>query len=305
MFVLYKYKGSMWNVMLEWENGEVTPEPLSIIGKDDPATCAQHADEQGLLDLPGWKQFRRLAKNRKKLLRMVNQAKLKSFRTAPRYKYGYEVPRDYAHAVELDKRNGNTLWQDSTVLELDQIDSYNAFRDLGKNGKPPEGCKKIRVHLVFDVKHDGCHKSRLVADGHLTDVPTESVYSGVISPRGLRMMIFLAELNGMETWATDIGNAYLEAETKEKVYIVAGPEFGERQGHVLIIHKALCGLRTSGLRWHEKLSVCLREMGFEPCKAEPDIWMRRKGDLCEYVGVYVDDLAIVSTKYVSSGSLHD
>ena len=40
-------------------------------------------------------------------------------------------------------------------------------------------------------------------------------------------MIFLGELNGLETWATDIGNAYLEAETKEKVCFVAGPEFGE------------------------------------------------------------------------------
>jgi hypothetical protein len=225
---------------------------------------------------------------------MVNQAKLKSFRTAPRYKYGYEVPRDYDHAVKLDERNGNTLWQDSTKLELAQIDEYNAFRDLGKDGIPPEGYKKIRVHLVFDVKHDGRHKSRLVADGHLTEVPAESVYSGVVSLRGLRMMIFLAELNQMETWATDIGNAYLEAETKEKVYIIAGPEFGERKDHVLIIHKALYGLRTSGLRWHEKFSVCLRKMGFEPCKAEPDIWMRRRGEFYEYVGVYVDDLAIVS-----------
>ena len=35
-------------------------------------------------------------------------------------------------------------------------------------------------------------------------------------------------------------------------------------------------------------------MGFEPTKAEPDIWIRRKGDLYEYIGVYVDDLAIVS-----------
>ena len=35
-------------------------------------------------------------------------------------------------------------------------------------------------------------------------------------------------------------------------------------------------------------------MNFEPCKAEPDIWMRRAGDHYEYIGVYVDDLCIVS-----------
>ena len=35
-------------------------------------------------------------------------------------------------------------------------------------------------------------------------------------------------------------------------------------------------------------------MGFFPCKAEPDIWMRDKGDHYEYVAVYVDDLLIAS-----------
>jgi hypothetical protein len=55
-------------------------------------------------------------------------------------------------------------------------------------------------------------------------------------------MLFLAELNHLELWPTDIGNAYLEAFTSEKVYIIAGPEFGEREGHILIIRKALYGL---------------------------------------------------------------
>jgi len=52
---------------------------------------------------------------------MANQAKLWSNRMAPRYKYGYEVPCNYNHAVELDKCNGNTKWQDSTALEMSQL----------------------------------------------------------------------------------------------------------------------------------------------------------------------------------------
>ena len=101
----------------------------------------------------------------------------------------------------------------------------------------------------------------------------------------------MAELNKMETWATDIRNAYLEAKTKEKVYVVAGAEFGELEGHILVIFKALYGLRSSGLRWHERFAACLREEGFKPCKAEPDIWMRKNDDVYEYIAVYVDDLA--------------
>jgi len=175
-----------------------------------------------------------------------------------------------------------------------QLHEYKTFKDLGHRAVIPAGYKNIRVHLVFDVKHDGRHKGRLVADGHLTEVPLESVYSGVVSLRGIRLMIFLAELNQLETWATDIGNAYLEAYTNEKLCIMAGEEFGELCDHRLIVVKALYGLRSSGKRWAERLADCLREMGFQPCKAEPCIWMRRIDDHWEYLGSYVDDLAIVS-----------
>jgi hypothetical protein len=61
---------------------------------------------------------------------------------------------------------------------------------------------------------------------------------------------------------------------------------------VLIIYKALYGLRSSGARWHDRFSDCLRAEGFAPCKAEPDIWLRPNNGIYEYVAVYVDDLAI-------------
>ncbi len=74
------------------ENGEITSEPLSIIAADDPVTCAIYAKENNLLEQEGWKQFKGIAKHEKKLLQMVSQAKLHSHCTAPKYRYGYEVP---------------------------------------------------------------------------------------------------------------------------------------------------------------------------------------------------------------------
>ena len=67
------------------------------------------------------------------MIRMANQAKLRSFRTAPKYQYGFEVPRDYNHAVQIDKSNGNTKWQDAVDLEMKQLDEYDTFKDIGKN----------------------------------------------------------------------------------------------------------------------------------------------------------------------------
>jgi hypothetical protein len=47
------YTGSTYSIMVEWENGETTMEPLQIIAKDDPATCAVYAKDNGSLDTPG------------------------------------------------------------------------------------------------------------------------------------------------------------------------------------------------------------------------------------------------------------
>ncbi len=288
------WKGDRFNVQVEWENGEITYEPLRTIAADDPVACAIYARDNNLLDTPGWKRFKRTAMRSKKMLRMINQSKMKSFRTSKKYMYGYEVPRDYKDAMRLDKLNGNLKWTESIKLEMVQLHEYDTFADKGLGYEPGSDFQKIKVHLVFAVKHDGRHKARLCANGNLTDELSESVYSGVVSLRGLRLVVFLAELNNQDVWATDIGNAYLEARTSEKVYIIAGPEFAELEGHTLVIFKALYGLRSSGKRWFERFAECLIEMKFMPCKVEGSVWMRRVGNLYEYIAVYVDDLAIVS-----------
>ena len=135
-------------------------------------------------------------------------------------------------------------------LELTQIREYKVFKDTGKaqfhNGKvvTPDGFQKIRVHFVYAVKHDGRFKARLVADGHLTKEPVESIYSGVFSLRSLRMVVFISQLNNLEIWGADVGNAYLETYTDEKLCIIAGPEFKELQRLLLIMIKALYGTRS-------------------------------------------------------------
>ena len=285
--------GSKYNVKVLWEDDSITEEPLKTFSKDDPVTVAEYAHAQGLLETPGWKHLRHIVKNQKKFGRLVKQAKLKSIRRAPIYQFGVQVPRNSNEARILDKKNGNTKWQDAEKAELESLYGYKTFNDLGKGAKPPSGYQKIRVHFVYAVKHDLRHKARLVAGGHLTEPPKDSVYSGVVSLRSMRLALLIGELNGLNTMVGDIGNAYLEAYTKEKVYFIAGKEFGPLEGHTLVIVKALYGLRTSGARFHEKLADTLRDMGFSPSLADPDLWLRDAGDCYEYICVYVDDLMVI------------
>jgi hypothetical protein len=124
--------------------------------------------------------------------------------------------------------NGKTKWQDAVALELDQLDECDALIDKEKQVHAPNGFKQSNCHFVFDCKQDLRHKARLVAGGHMTASPRDSVCSGIVSLRSTQIIASLAELSGIEMQPADLGNACLEAVTSEKVCFIAGPEFGER-----------------------------------------------------------------------------
>ena len=92
---------------------------------------------------------------------------------------------------------------------MSQLNKCKSFKDLGKGAAVPEGHTKIPCHFACDVKMDGRHKSRIVAGRHPTDAPLGSVYSGVVSLHGACIVTLLAELNDLDLWSTDIGNAHL------------------------------------------------------------------------------------------------
>ena len=70
------HKGYAFNLLVEWETGEQTMEPLNLVTGDDPVTIAKHAKEHNMLDTNGWKRLKRTAKKDKVLNRLVNQTSL-------------------------------------------------------------------------------------------------------------------------------------------------------------------------------------------------------------------------------------
>lgn len=123
---------------------------MSIIAADDPVSLVTYTRENSLLDKPGSKRFKYLAKIEKKLLRLQNQVKLRSCRTSPKHKFGYETPRnsDYDHAISLDQKNGNHKWADCIKLEIDQQRQHNTCKYIG-TGQAPEDQKRIRVYFCL------------------------------------------------------------------------------------------------------------------------------------------------------------
>ena len=93
--------------------------------------------------------------------------------------------------------------------------------------------------MIFDIKMDFTRKAQLVAGGHRADPPISLTYSSVVSRDSVRIAFLVAALNDLVIKMADIGNAYLNASTEEKVHCVTGPEFGEDTGKIAIIVRSL------------------------------------------------------------------
>ena len=278
---------------IKFKDDEKSWVQLHDLKMQEPMMCIKYALEKDLLHKPGWEWVPSLVKEDERMAGL-NRLIL-AVQTAPKYKFGTEVPKSAKHALELDKKEGKVLWKQAIDTEMKQIMDYETFRVLPNNAPMPPGYKRIPYHLVFDVKVDGRHKGRLVAGGHRTDPPKEDTYSGVVSLEAVRMGFLLADMNGLLVCAGDVGNAFLYGKTREKVYIIAGPEFGpDLEGKRLIIYKSLYGLKSSSARFHEHLSETLKQLGFRPSLAYNDLWMKECGDHYEYIARYVDDVIAFS-----------
>ena len=110
---------------------------------------AEYAREKGLLATHGWKSLKKYAKNKKKLDRLLKQAKLRRLRRDPIYKFGIRVPRDTREARYLERKEGHTRWTDAEGVEIAQLNDYKAFLDLGHNAKIPQGYQKSVVDLFM------------------------------------------------------------------------------------------------------------------------------------------------------------
>jgi hypothetical protein len=75
------------------------------------------------------------------------------------HKYGIELPSSMKNAIEIDHKNGNTLWQDALAKEMGNV--CVAFKILGPNAKAPQVGIKLWATLSLPLrwislgKHNG------------------------------------------------------------------------------------------------------------------------------------------------------
>ena len=276
---------------VQWHGGEKSWVKMDDLRLHDPLLVLRYGLRNKLTRSKGWEWVETFVNNDQELSRIIHAYKVSKEIS---YKFGVRVPKNTQEALRLDSAADEKLWSEAVDIELKQINDYETFRVLEDNERLPFGYKKIPYHCVFDVKFDGRRKCRLVAGGHRTDPPKEDIFSGVVSMEAVRLGFILARLNGLLVCAGDVGNAFLYGKTNEKVFVIAGPEFGVHQGKRMIVDRSLYGLKSSAARFHEHLSIKLRKLGFKPSKADPDLWIRKIHDHYEYIARFVDDVIVFS-----------
>ena len=109
---------------------------------------------------------------------------------------------------------------------------------------------------------DFTRKATWVLDGHKTPYPIRSTFAGVVLHESVRIAFTYAVLNGLQVFAADLRNAYLQAPSSQKDYVVCGPEFGiENIAKVVLINRALCGGKSAGQDFRNHLRSCMHHFG--------------------------------------------
>ena len=283
-----------WSMLIEWTDGRRQWVDLKLLKHSNQLQVAEYAAARGLTEEPAFAWWVPYTLRK----RDVIVSAVKARRTT--HKYGIEVPRSLKEALALDVKNGNNYWSEAVGKEMGTI--VVAFEILEPNARPPPGWTRSSGHLIFDVKMDFTRKARWVKDGHRTPDAITPSYAGVVSRDSIRIALVYAKLMGLEICGGDIRNAYLQAPSSEKHYIICGPEFGlENVGRCALIRRALYGGKVAGADFWHHLRSCMNHLGFTSSRADPDVWFRRAKrtsgeEYYEYVLLYVDDVLVISER---------
>jgi Reverse transcriptase (RNA-dependent DNA polymerase) len=282
-----------WQLLVEWHDGTTEWLPLKDLKESHPIQVAEYAICNKIAEQQAFAYWvREVMRQRDRIIKNVKSSAAFSKNT----KFGIRVPRTVKEALEIDRITGTTFWRDAIDKEMAVV--RPAFLLDPLNRIPPKHTW-IVCHMIFDIKPDLTRKARFVAGGHMTDPPSESVYSSVVTRDSIRIALMHAALNDLRVLIGDIQGAYLYANTEELIWTTCGPEFGSDEGRPAKIVKALYGLKSSGARWREKMASTLRDLDYTSCKADPDVWMRvntkPSGErYWEFVLMYVDDIMCIS-----------
>ncbi|MBW0486950.1 hypothetical protein O181_026665 [Austropuccinia psidii MF-1] len=213
----------------------------------------------------------------------------------------FVIPSNFKSAM---KSSFQKEWYGACLDELNQLKKRDIFALVDK----PKDAKVIGHQWVFNLKRNSegkiqkfkaCFCAR--GDSQRPGIDCGETYAPTESLLCLRLLLTIAKF---QKWAIAyfyVSGAYLFSPIDEEIFVSPPLEINSSLlGKVLLLKKALYGIRQAGRCWWKFFSDLLHGLGFIASKIEQSFYLFKKKDVIIAIWIHVDDGLVASN---SSSSL--
>lgn len=203
-------------------------------------------------------------------------------------------PQTYEEAMNSPFRKE---WLAAMEAEIDSMHRMKVWDVVDPvPGRRPIGCRWIFKVKTNESGELDKFKARLVVKGYSQreGIDYNEIFCPVVRFDSLRVVLSIAAEEGLELFQLDVVTAFLYADLKETVYMQQPPGFETGDNKVLLLRRALYGLRQSPKMFHEKIKGILLELNLVQCRVDPCIFYSTGTERLIFC-VYVDDVLVAGS----------
>jgi hypothetical protein len=274
----------------EDSNGENQNGPMKVGGNNHVLRNGERTETE---PDSGLSRLRKVTNylGRKILLSIKTMRRVLAFKETL-HKYGVFVPKNDR---EADASPEATRWSSGRQLEWIRLQEQGTFErnwDWARLTKAYPQYRKQdvgHVFFVYDHKHSGEHRVRLVFDGSKQSPETYTeTYAPTARGESVRLFhVFAVE----EAWSIsqfDVPQAFLKSQIDCDIFVYPPKNFSEFPGQLLKLRLALYGAKQSAALWNRMIDGFLVGLGFSPSPMDPCLYRRDDAIII----LFCDDLRV-------------
>ena len=208
------------------------------------------------------------------------------------HKYGVFVPKNDR---EADLSPEATRWSSGRQLEWIRLQEQGTFErnwDWARLAKAYPQYRKQdigHVFFVYDHKHSGEHRVRLVFDWSKQSPETFSeTYAPTARMESVRLFHVYAVEEAWSISQFDVPQAFLKSKIDCDIFVYPPNSFSEFPGQLLKLRLALYGAKQSAALWNHLINGFLLGLGFSPSPMDPCLYKRDDAIII----LFCDDLRV-------------
>ena len=180
----------------------------------------------------------------KKRDRIISKVKSKYWNC--NHKYVARISKSVKESISLEKSNGNTRWWQEIVQEMKNV-RINLEFYKGNLEDLHTGYQEVSCQIIFDVNMGNKfrRKSQMVAGRNKNTTLYSLTSLSVVSRDSVRIALTISALKNLKLLECDNHNAYLNANFWDKIWTMAGPEFGPEQVKVVLVVRSMYVMKSS------------------------------------------------------------